>query len=135
MKHMMGYCGVECSKCPAYIATINDDDELRRKYAAEQSEFYGMEILPERINCVGCLEDGEHLGYCSMCEIRRCCREKEYATCADCPDYVCEELEKVYTVMTEVFGKEQGGMAEAKVNLERIRNHVAGQRKVDQHKK
>ncbi len=48
MKYMLGYCGVECSKCPAYIATINNDDELRRRYAAEQSEFYGMEILPER---------------------------------------------------------------------------------------
>jgi len=61
MKYMLGYCGVECSKCTAYIATINNDDELRRRYAAEQSEFFGMEILPEQINCVGCLEDGVHL--------------------------------------------------------------------------
>jgi len=120
MKYMLGYCGVECSKCPAYIATINNDDELRRRYAAEQSEFYGMEILPERINCVGCPEDGEHLGYCSMCEIRRCCRERGLETCAACSDYVCEDLERVYTVMSEVFGKAQDGVAEAKINLDRI---------------
>ena len=121
MKHMLGYCGVECSKCPAYIATITNDDELRRRYAAEQSEFYGMEILPERINCVGCLEDGEHLGYCSMCEIRRRCRERGLETCAQCNDYACEELDKVYTVMSEVFGKAQDGVAEAKINLDNIR--------------
>jgi hypothetical protein len=121
MKYVMGYCGVECSKCPAYIAMLNNDDELRRRYAAEQSEFYSMEILSERINCVGCLEEGEHLGYCSMCEIRRCCRERGLETCAECDDYVCEELEKVYTVMNEVFGKAQDGVAEAKINLDRIR--------------
>ena len=126
MKYVLGYCGVECSKCPAYIATINNDDELRRSYAAQQSEFYGMEILPERINCVGCLEDGEHLGYCSMCEIRRCCRERGLETCAECNDYVCEELEKVYTVMSEVFGKAQDGVAEAKINLEKIRINQKG---------
>ena len=121
MKYMLGYCGVECSKCPAYIATINNDGALRRSYAAEQSEFYGMEILPERINCVGCLEDGEHLGYRSMCEIRRCCSDKGLATCAECAEYVCDELEKVYTVMSEVFGKVQDGVAEAKTNLDRRR--------------
>ena len=121
MKYMLGYCGVERSKCPAYIATINNDYELRRRYAAEQSEFYGMEILPERINCVGFLEDGEHLGYCSMCEIRRCCRDRGLKTCAECDEYVCEELEKVYTVMSEVFGKSQDGVAEAKINLDSIR--------------
>jgi len=55
MKYMMGYCGGECSKCSAYIATINNDDSLRRQYAAEQSEFYGIEIAPEKINCVGLL--------------------------------------------------------------------------------
>ena len=122
MKYMLGYCGVECSKCTAYIATINNDDELRRRYAAEQSEFFGMEILPEQINCVGCLEDGVHLGYCSMCEIRRCCRERGFKTCAECSEYVCEDLKRVYMVMSEVFGKVQDGVAEAKINLDKIRN-------------
>jgi len=123
MKYMLGYCGVECSKCHAYIATINNDDELRRQYAADQSEFFGMEILPESINCCGCLEDGVHLGYCSVCEIRRCCREKGLASCAECAEYVCVDLERVYTVMSEVFGKVQNGVAEAKINLDRIRNN------------
>jgi hypothetical protein len=34
---------------------------------------------------------------------------------------VCEELKKKYTVMSEVFGKAQDGVAEAKINLDKIR--------------
>ena len=25
MKNMIGYCGLDCEKCDAYLATINDD--------------------------------------------------------------------------------------------------------------
>ena len=25
MKDMIGYCGLDCEKCDAYIATVNDD--------------------------------------------------------------------------------------------------------------
>ncbi len=28
MKDMMGYCGLDCEKCDAYIATVNDDQAL-----------------------------------------------------------------------------------------------------------
>lgn len=31
MKEMIAYCGLDCEKCDAYIATINDDQELREK--------------------------------------------------------------------------------------------------------
>lgn len=33
MKDMVGYCGLVCEKCDAYIATINDDQPLREKTA------------------------------------------------------------------------------------------------------
>lgn len=26
-----GYCGIDCSKCDAYIATITNDEELKKK--------------------------------------------------------------------------------------------------------
>ena len=31
MKKMIAYCGLDCEKCNAYIATINDNQELRKK--------------------------------------------------------------------------------------------------------
>ena len=33
MNKMIAYCGLDCEKCDAYLATINDDHELRRKTA------------------------------------------------------------------------------------------------------
>ena len=29
MKKNLGYCGLDCEKCDAYLATIHNDDELR----------------------------------------------------------------------------------------------------------
>ena len=37
MKDMIGYCGLDCEKCDAYRATINDDQALRE----ENSEAVG----------------------------------------------------------------------------------------------
>jgi hypothetical protein len=121
MEKMTGYCGVECTKCVPFIARKKNDDELRSKYAEEQSKFFEMEIKAETINCDGCLSEGEHLGYCSVCEIRTCCKEKKLENCAYCDDYVCKELEKVYTVMCEVFGKGVNNVADAKITLDEIR--------------
>ena len=28
---MIAYCGLDCEKCDAYLATINDDQALREK--------------------------------------------------------------------------------------------------------
>ena len=124
MKKMIGYCGVDCAKCVPFIAKQENNDELRKSYAEEQSQFFEMTIPPEHINCDGCLSEGEHLGYCSACEIRRCCKEKGLENCAYCDDYVCEELEKVYAVMCEVFGKGTNNVADAKITLDEIRRKM-----------
>jgi len=121
MEKMIGYCGVDCSKCVPFMCKKHNDDALRKQYAEEQSKFFEMEILPETINCDGCLSEGEHLGYCSMCEIRRCCIEKNLENCAYCDEYVCKELERVYEVMCEVFAKGTNGVADAKITLDEIR--------------
>ena len=39
-----GICGIDCSKCPAYIATINDDNVLREKTAKVWSKLYGINL-------------------------------------------------------------------------------------------
>ena len=39
MKHLIAYCGLDCQKCEAHIATINNDDELRREVASKWSEL------------------------------------------------------------------------------------------------
>ena len=39
MKDMIGYCGLDCEKCDAYLATINDDQVLREKTAKLWAEL------------------------------------------------------------------------------------------------
>lgn len=95
MNQIIGYCGILCSKCPAYIAKQEDNDELRKKTAEEWSKQFDHTFAPEDVNCDGCLAtDGAHIGYCSMCEIRKCGQEKQVINCAYCDDYGCEKLEK-----------------------------------------
>ena len=33
MDEMIAYCGITCSKCPAMLATLKDDDKERAKVA------------------------------------------------------------------------------------------------------
>ena len=73
MKEMIAYCGLDCEKCDAYIATINDDQELREKTAKLWAELNNAPIFPEHINCQGCRVEGIKTVFCdSMCRIRHC---------------------------------------------------------------
>lgn len=94
MKDMIAYCGLDCEKCDAYLATIHDDQALREKTAALWSKLNNAPILPEHINCEGCRMDGIKTVYCdSLCVIRQCALKKGITTCGGCPD-----LEKCQTV-------------------------------------
>ena len=37
MSKLIAYCGIDCSKCDAYIATITNDSELKAKTAKENT--------------------------------------------------------------------------------------------------
>ena len=94
---MIAYCGLDCEKCDAYLATKNDDQALREKTAKLWSELNNAPILPEHINCEGCRVDGKKTVYCdSMCAIRQCALKKDITTCGDCPELErCPTLETV----------------------------------------
>ena len=77
MKTMIAYCGLDCEKCDAYLATIHDDRALREKTAKLWSELNQITILP----------DGRKTVYCDqLCQIRRCAMKKGFETCGVCPD-------------------------------------------------
>ena len=63
MKEFIAYCGLDCETCEARIATINNDNELRRKVAEEWSKLNNVEITPEMINCSGCRVAGVKTPY------------------------------------------------------------------------
>jgi hypothetical protein len=33
MEKMVAFCGIVCSECPVYLATIHDDDNARKEVA------------------------------------------------------------------------------------------------------
>ncbi|MBP5312902.1 MAG: DUF3795 domain-containing protein [Clostridia bacterium] len=83
----IAYCGLDCEKCEARLATVNSDDKLRAKVAELWSKLNGIEITPEMINCEGCRIDGAKTVFCDrLCEIRQCALSKKYETCGDCSE-------------------------------------------------
>ena len=95
---MIAYCGLDCEKCDAYIATKNNDQALREKTAKLWSELNNVTILPELINCEGCRTNGVKTYYCdNLCAIRQCAMKKNVSTCGDCAQM--EQCEKVAVVI------------------------------------
>ena len=99
MKKMIAYCGLDCEKCDAYIATINDDQELREKTAKLWAELNNAPILPEHINCEGCCVDGIKTVFCdTLCGVRFCAMEKDVETCGACPNVeTCQNIEPIFS--------------------------------------
>ncbi len=89
---MIAYCGLDCSKCDAYLATQENDDRKREETAREWSQIYQAEIAASQIDCDGCRSNGVRFFHCNNCDIRKCCLEKGVENCAACKDYICETL-------------------------------------------
>jgi hypothetical protein len=91
---MIGYCGLDCAQCEAFIATQNDDEALRVKVAKEWAKLSNAPIRPEHINCTGCRSAGVKTYYCDqLCEIRNCATKRSISTCAECSDFPCAVLD------------------------------------------
>ena len=74
---MIAYCGLDCSKCQAYEATVKNDEALRAKVAA------AWQMKPEDVNCLGC-KSAKALFNCSL---KKCASKRGLPTCAHCPDF------------------------------------------------
>jgi len=75
---MIAYCGLDCEKCDAYIATINNDDNLKAEVAAR----WGMK--PEDIYCEGCKSEKALFN----CSAKKCAMERNVITCAHCGNFL-----------------------------------------------
>lgn len=94
MKDFIAYCGLDCESCEARLATVHNDDALRRKVAALWSDLNGAEITPEMIHCVGCRVSGVKTPFCdALCPIRQCALSRKVETCGSCGEMDgCEKL-------------------------------------------
>jgi hypothetical protein len=97
MKDFIACCGLDCETCEARLATISNDNALRKKIAKNWSELNHVEITPQMINCSGCRIPGAKTPYSnSLCPIRTCAMGKKFETCGNCCDInTCKKLAMV----------------------------------------
>jgi hypothetical protein len=90
---LVAYCGLVCSECPAYLATIQNDADKLIELAMK---WYQKENDPDLVRCNGCTSEGPHLPFCAECGVRLCGRERNVITCAHCEEYGCGTLQAFF---------------------------------------
>lgn len=85
MRKLIAYCGLDCEKCDARLATLKDNHELREKTAKLWSELNGVAITADMINCMAAVQTTLKRRFAVvLCPIRKCALDKGVETCGDC---------------------------------------------------
>ena len=101
MARIIGYCGVDCTVCEAYIATQDGDEAEKERIAARwRQKYHNPKIDAAYVTCDGCLTHSAYLGgYCLDCPIRRCGHARGVFNCACCPEYPCDTLVRFFKLV------------------------------------
>jgi hypothetical protein len=112
MAKMIAYCGMDCSECPAYVATQTKNEGMKKQVAEFMNQKLGAKYTAADINCDGCTTDKKLVPHCRACEARTCGVGRKVANCAVCKDFECGKLTKLYTMIPPT----------ARQNLQALRN-------------
>ena len=85
------YCGHDCARCITYIASLRNDDNLRRQSQSFYKGQFGLDISLEKINCEGGRSQNV-FELCKGCPFVKCCKERSVDFCSKCLEYPCKEL-------------------------------------------
>jgi hypothetical protein len=95
---VMSACGVLCSGCGAYHAAAKGQD-YQQQVADAWRRIYDRGEETANISCSGCLGSDEDVFHTSIrCTARRCCLNKGFRSCAQCPKDSCVDLERAQSV-------------------------------------
>jgi hypothetical protein len=95
-ERLVAFCGLVCNECPAFIATVENDDEKKKK-TAEMWSSEDYKINPEDVECDGCTFIGKKImAFCFDCKVRQCGIGKRVENCAYCDDYPCDILKEIW---------------------------------------
>ena len=88
MSKILSYCGYRCDLCPAYVKNL---DKLvdRKTVSKKWKKYFGFDIPPNEILCVGCKNEGIHAD--KDCPIRPCIIKKKLKNCSECKINNCEK--------------------------------------------
>jgi hypothetical protein len=93
MDEIIAYCGLECGKCEAFLATQKNDRVELERVAQKWSEG-NTKLTAEDVTCDGCFGKRVSKYARSGCLIRACGVEKKVKNCAYCGEYKCEKIAK-----------------------------------------
>jgi hypothetical protein len=88
---MVCWCGIDCTRCRTFLATINNDDEICKEVQKYYAEI-GHDIEIKDLHCLGCRSD-EMMSVCAGCPYMKCGKEKGVSRCDKCGEYPCESLQ------------------------------------------
>ncbi|MBN1498308.1 MAG: DUF3795 domain-containing protein [Spirochaetes bacterium] len=88
-KQLAAPCGLYCGACGVYIATQENNEKLREKFAG------AFGVTPAQAHCAGCLSDDPEsiFLYCRVCPIKSCTKEKKIEGCFQCDEFPCAKIE------------------------------------------
>jgi hypothetical protein len=93
MDDLLAPCGLDCGKCPAYIATQANDARALARVADEWSKAFNFKLTLEEVICDGCTTESKRkYAYIKTCGVRLCALARGVRTCAHCDDYGCDTL-------------------------------------------
>jgi hypothetical protein len=88
MDQMIAFCGLDCSGCEAYQATLAGDEAVKHQIWEKWKVEYNAPDMPlEDITCDGCIAAKRAGGYCPECPVRACGMARGVVNCAYCEDY------------------------------------------------
>lgn len=87
----ISFCGINCEKCPVYVATIDGSLEKKQVVSREWGELYDRTFSVDEMICYGCKSDIRFF-LCSKCDIESCNRDKGIGACRSCATYPCERI-------------------------------------------
>ncbi len=100
-----GYCGVNCSDCDIFKATVHGDAEAlqraHKRWTKTAQEHWGMQTLdPAILKCRGCRTEGADIFKgCRHCPMRRCAKSRNLPSCGLCQEWkTCKQLGYVLAV-------------------------------------
>ncbi|MHC4560782.1 MAG: DUF3795 domain-containing protein [Planctomycetota bacterium] len=105
MNEILGRCGYRCDLCPAYKDNI-DSSEDRQRVSDGWFKYYGFRIPPAEIYCDGCRDEKVNAKRIDAeCKVRQCAITRGVDTCANCEQYLCDELKAKVVSRSSVEAK------------------------------
>ena len=93
MNQLICCCGHDCSRCLTYLATINNDENLRKQSQSFYKTEFAIDIPLKDIHCLGGRSE-DIFCLCKECPFVKCCKEHNVERCIECSEYPCKTIKE-----------------------------------------